>query len=408
MTTLVPLRNKAARDVPRRTNTKILFVLPKASEFGGLERHLLDLLRRLPDTLVPAIVVCFVYDVITPRMDQEQREKVIVKCLTEPRSLWDWIRIIREEYPNVVVFPYNWIEAFPWQVPVAAVLAGVRRRVSIQHSMPPPLPSPVEGKPPSNLLRRLVGRRARNVLKVKISAKLSGCLSSTTVCVSKAVREALVETYGYKPRKTIVVVNGVSSSIFTPSPTAGATVRARLGIGADEFVLVCAARLANDKGIDILIRAVAQAVNQGVPNKCIILGDGPLREKLQQKAEAEGLKDHIFFEGFQADVRPYLQAGSAFILTSRLEGLPISVLEAMACGLPCIVTNVGGSAEAVKNQVTGLVIPPESVNAAADAIVYLATNPDKRSHMASEARAEVGRSFDLDQRMAELISLIIR
>jgi glycosyltransferase involved in cell wall biosynthesis len=188
----------------------------------------------------------------------------------------------------------------------------------------------------------------------------------------------------------------------------GETVRARLDIDPDEFVLVSVARLVEEKGIDILIRAVSKAVRQGVPCKCIILGGGPLREKLQQKVNFEGLWDHVFLEGFQQDVRPYLQAGSAFILTSHLEGLPISVLEAMACGLPCIVTNVGGSAEAVKNQVTGLVIPPASPEAAADAILYLATNPDKRAEMASKAREVASQSFDIEARMAELTSVITR
>jgi glycosyltransferase involved in cell wall biosynthesis len=80
----------------------------------------------------------------------------------------------------------------------------------------------------------------------------------------------------------------------------------------------------------------------------------------------------------------------------------------MACGLPCIVTNVGGSSEAVKDQVTGMVIPPASVEAAADAILYLATNPDKRAEMGSKAREVASNSFDIEARMAELTSVITR
>jgi glycosyltransferase involved in cell wall biosynthesis len=328
--------------------------------------------------------------------------------MKEPQSFWDWLRIMRKDHPDTIVFPYSWIEAFPWQAPVAAALAGIRRRISIQHLIPPPLPRPAQGKSPRDLLRRLIGRHARKVLKVKISARISGYLSSTTVCVSNAVRDCLVKMYGFPPHKTIVIVNGVSLSTFAPSKMNGAAVRARLDIDPKEFVLVCAARLAEEKGIDILIGAVSQVRRQGVYCKCIILGEGPLREKLQQKVKLEGLWDHVFFEGFQSDVRPYLQAGSAFILTSRLEGLPISVLEAMACGIPCIVTNVGGSAEAVKDQISGLVIPPESVEAAAEAIICLATNPDKHSEMASKTREQVKQSFDIEKSMAKLIGVITR
>jgi glycosyltransferase involved in cell wall biosynthesis len=401
-------RNVKPQALPRTTGKRIVFVLPKASEFGGPERHLLDLLRRLPEQLLPPTVVCLGQDVITARMDPDHQGEVVVKCVKEPQSLRDWLRIIRENKPDIVVFPYSRIGAFPWQASVAAVLAGVPRRISVQHLIPPPLPPAVQGKSPRALLRRFIGRQARKALKVKISARISSSLSNTTVCVSNAVRDALVKMYGFAPHKTVVVVNGVSSSAFAPSKMIGEAVRARLDIDPDEFVLVSVARLVEEKGIDILIRAVSKVVRQGVPCKCIILGDGPLREKLQQKVNFEGLWDHVFLEGFQQDVRPYLQASSAFILTSHLEGLPISVLEAMACGLPCIVTNVGGSAEAVKDQVTGLVIPPASAEAAADAILYLATNPDKRAEMASKAREVASQSFDIEARIAELTSVITR
>jgi glycosyltransferase involved in cell wall biosynthesis len=180
-----------------------------------------------------------------------------------------------------------------------------------------------------------------------------------------------------------------------------------LGVGPEEFLLVCAARLTKVKGIDILLQAVSQVIRQGISCKCIIVGDGPLKEILLQQAQSLGLAGHVFFEGFQEDVRPYLQAGSAFILTSHLEGLPLSVLEAMACGLPCIVTNVGGSAEAVIDRVVGLVIPPASVDAAAEAILYLATHPHERGQMASRARERVSLAFDIEDKMSELRDLIL-
>jgi glycosyltransferase involved in cell wall biosynthesis len=400
------LGNGKAR--PLRGDKRIMFVLPQATEFGGLERHLLDLMPRLPEQVLPPTVVCLCQDIVTARMDQEQLRQVIVKCSPQPRSLWDWLRMLRENKPDIVVFPYRCIEAFPWQAPVAAVLVGIRNRIAIQHLVPPPLPLPVQGNSPRNMLRRLIGSQARNVGKLKVSARLSNYLSTTTVCVSNAVRDALVSVYGFRPRKTVVILNGISNSTFAPSKTNGAAVRARLDVDPDEFVLVCVARLVEEKGIDILIRAVSRVVRQGVSCKCIILGDGPLKAKLQQKVKCEGLWEHVFFEGFQADVRAYLHAASAFILTSHLEGLPISVLEAMACGLPCIVTNVGGNAEAVKDQITGLVIQPSSVEAAADAILYLATHPHKRAEMASKAREVASHSFDINEKMAELTSVILR
>src|SRR5271154_4369423 len=141
---VAPLGYEKRRTLALPTGQRIMFVLPKASEFGGLERHLLDLLRRLPERLLPPTVVCFAQDIITARMDHEQQRQVVVKCMKEPQSLGDWVRIMRKENPDTIVFPYSWIEAFPWQAPVAAVLAGIRRRISIQHLIPPPLPAPVQ------------------------------------------------------------------------------------------------------------------------------------------------------------------------------------------------------------------------------------------------------------------------
>lgn len=405
--TKTPPSDKTLAAAPGVSDKPVVFFIPKAFGFGGVERHLLDLALRLPQELPPSTVICFGQNVISDRLDEEQGRRVVVKSVKQPQSLLDWFRIFRENKPQVAVFAYSLVDAFPWQAQVAAVLAGVPRRISIQHLIPPPLAAPVQVQSARDWARRLIGRQARNILKVKTSARICAYLSSSTVCVSNAVRDALVKTYGFRPRKTVVIHNGVSTSTFSPSETNGAKVRALFNIDSDEFLLVCVARLVQEKGVDILIRAVSRVLRQGMRCKCIILGDGPLRDRLQHKVNSEGVWDSVFLEGFQSDVRPYLQAASAFILTSHLEGLPISVLEAMACGLPCIVTNVAGNTEVVQNQATGLVIGDESPEAAADAIIYLATNPQKRNEMGAKARQAVSQSFVLEKQVAKLINVIL-
>ena len=397
------LGNEEPRALPARAGKRIMFVLPKTTEFGGLERHLLDLLRRLREPELHPSILCFDQDVISAHMDRDLRTRVVVKCEKEPVSLRDWIRAIREAHPNITVFIYSWIEAFPWQAHLAAFLAGVGRRFSLHQLIAHPPPPPVRGRSPRNVLRRLIGKSARYVLGIRAS----GYLCHKTICVSNAVRDVLVDGYKFPARKTVTVHNGISTSRFLPSQTCGAAVRARLGVGPEDFLLVCAARLADAKGVDILVEAVSRVVRQGISCKCIIVGDGPLKEKLVQRVNALGVANYVLFEGFQDDVRPYLQAGSAFILTSHLEGLPLSILEAMACGLPCIVTKVGGNAEAVKDQVTGLVIPPGSVDEAENAIVYLATHPLECAGMASKTRDMVIREFDIENRISDLKQIIL-
>jgi glycosyltransferase involved in cell wall biosynthesis len=401
----LPVTNARCQEsrAPYSSGKRILFILPETTEFGGLERHLLDLLRRLKEPDLHLLIACFGQDIISQHLDSELQARVVVQCEKAPKSLWDWLRLLRRARPDVAVFCSSWIEAFPLQASLAALLAGVPDRFSIQHLIPPPLPPPVRGNSPRKWLRRLVGKRTRRLLSLKIT----GHLPKKTICVSNAVRNALVNNYGFPAYKTVTVHNGVSTAHFVPSPMQGESVRARLEIGSDDFLLVCAARLSEAKGVDILLQAVSRVIRQGISCRCIILGEGPLQTKLLQERNALGLWGSVYFEGFQEDVRPYLQAASAFILTSHLEGLPLSVLEAMACGVPCIVTNVGGSAEAVQDQVVGLVIPPASAEAAADAIAYLVDHPCKRAEMAGRSRELVSRSFDIEDRMAELRHVLL-
>jgi glycosyltransferase involved in cell wall biosynthesis len=199
----------------------------------------------------------------------------------------------------------------------------------------------------------------------------------------------------------------VSTLSFTPSKENGLIHRSRLALGEEEFVLVCAARLSEAKGIDILLQAVSGVVRRGVQCTCIVVGDGPLRDKLLKQVDDLKLASHVRFVGFQKDVRPYLQCASAFILTSHLEGLPLAVLEAMACGVPCIVTNVGGSAEAVKQGINGLVIEPGSVEEAEKAIVHLATHEQECIEMAKNARRRACESFDIESQMKILVEVIL-
>jgi glycosyltransferase involved in cell wall biosynthesis len=382
---------------------KIMFVIPKTAEFGGLEKHLFGFLRGLDKSTYQTLIVCFGHPTISEFMDEDLRAKTVVKCVPEPESLADWFRFIRQNRPDIIVFCYSWFKAFPWQGPLAALLAGVRRRISIQHLVPLPPPPPVEGKSAMDRLRRLIGRRRRYMFKVN----LTGRLSHATICVSDAVRNSLVRDYQFPERKTMTIHNGISTSAFVPCKRVGDEVRSRFDVSEEDFLLVCAARLSEAKGVDIVLHAVSRVLRQGVSCKCLILGDGPLKEKLQKEANSLGLTDYVYFEGFQKDVRPYLQACSAFILTSHIEGLPLSILEAMACGLPCIVTDVGGNVEAVKDGVTGLVISPGSLDEAENAILYLATHPRERAQMAARSRETACRSFDIESKFDELKAVIV-
>lgn len=415
--------NEKGRALSRGADKKILFVT-NTNEYGGAEKHLLDLIDRLRAPTIRLCILCLDKDFFTERLGPDHEVEVITRKQT-PRSLWDWVWLFRSVKSDVVVFIHGVFWAIPYAAPIGAWLAGVRGRFSIVHLMIPRDPvSPqvwavvkrrrsIRGR-----VGRLLGRQEPDwmaTLPLRVIASMSSPVQlrrsahfyRTAICVSNALRDSLVKDFGFPVSRVKTIHNGVPVSEFVPAESRGSEVREKLGIGKDEFVLVCVARLSGQKGIDILLQAIARVLREGLHCKCIIVGDGPLRQQLLEQASAMGLSGHVFFEGFHEDVRPYLRAGSAFVLTSHREGLPLSILEAMACGLPAVVTNVGGNAEAVAHLVNGLVVPSGSVEAVADAISYLANHPDECARMSRSARTRACESFDIEKAMAEIRQVIL-
>ncbi len=386
----------------RKKPCSVMFVT-NTQGYGGSEKHLIDLVRRLPRSEVRPSILCAQEDPYTDRLRQKRATQATVEREKSLESFWDWYRVFRKFRPDVVVFVCGIFRSFRWYAEVAARLAGIRRLYAIQHAGPPPLPQRAEGMSPRNIARRLMGERARSLLR----ARVSHWLRDATICVSDAVRNSLVRDYRFPANKTLTIRNGVCLAEFCPSRGNETWVRRKLGLRAEDFVLVCCARLSPEKGIEILLEAMSKLLRQGMLCKCIILGDGQLQKELQEQVRGLGMTRDVFMEGFQEDIRPYLQAANAFVLTSHQEGLPFAILEAMACGLPCVVTNVGGNVEAVNHMVEGLVVDSGSVQGVIDAVSFLLSHPDECTRMSRMARTKVREAFDIEARMADLMRVIL-
>jgi glycosyltransferase involved in cell wall biosynthesis len=366
-------------------------------EYGGAEKHSLELMRRLMGSGVQLSILCLAEDLYSQHLSQDEATRIDIIRYQGKQSFRNWYRVFRDTRPDAVVFVRAWLWCYRWYAPLAAWLAGIPRRISIAH-LAPPAPEMIEGR--SIMLRC---RRIAHLLSLRVSAYFE----DATICVSNTIRDSLVKDYHFPVNRTITIRNGVSLRELNFQHSNGTAVRARLGLSAEECLLVCIARLSEQKRIDILLQAIAQLLSEGMPCKCVIVGDGPLRGELAERAVALGLTGHVFFEGFQEDTLQYLQAGTAFVLTSDKEGLPLALLEAMACGLPCVVTGVGGNAEAVTDRIHGLVVPAGSARAVAAAIAYLVTHPIERAEMTRMAQARVHEDFDIEKRMAEIKTTIL-
>jgi glycosyltransferase involved in cell wall biosynthesis len=391
----------SVQEVHNHGKRTILFVI-NAFCYGGSEKHLLELLRRFEDRNIQSVVLSTDSDPFTERLTKGD---VIVRSDKSIKSFGDWLRVFQEIKPDAAVLVYGTLWMLPWIAAPAARFAGIRKLYAIHHLMPQPPSAPrvLEIKSPRDVLRRVFGKRVRRLLSVRVPPYLC----KKTICVSNAVRDALEQQYRFPAKRLMTIHNGISLREFAPKPNEGEVIRTKLGIRPDEFLLVCSARLSAEKQIDILLSAMKQVVQRDPSSKCIIIGEGALKETLSEQARFLGLSRHVFFEGFQTDVRPYLWAADAFVLTSRIEGLPFSILEAMACGLPCIVTDVGGNAEAVAHNVNGLIVRPSSPDEVAQAILYLRTHPEERAQMAHNSRSRAEAGFDIEAKMADIKRLIL-
>ena len=178
-----------------------------------------------------------------------------------------------------------------------------------------------------------------------------------------------------------------------PNPLPMPVVPAAVGSAGDRQGFVTVARLVPQKGIDVLIRALAQTSGAAQDWTLTLVGDGPEREALERQVLQAGLEEKVHFLGFRPDPQTSLLQASVFVLPSRYEGMPNALLEAMAVGLAVVVTDASpGPLEVVEAGVSGLVVPSDEPAALADALDRLAAQPQLRERLGAAAREALRQS----------------
>jgi glycosyltransferase involved in cell wall biosynthesis len=221
------------------------------------------------------------------------------------------------------------------------------------------------------------------------------------LAVAEAQRRYLVEVEKLPASRVHLIYNGVDASRYHPaSAEERSAARTLLGLPDAGLVIMAVGSLKPLKAIDVLIRAAAPVLRAGPDCHLVLVGDGPDRDELVALATAEGIRERVVFAGLRNDVDVVLRAADVLALSSRTEALPTVVLEAMATGLPVVATQVGGVPELVDAGRNALLVPPNDVEALADAIKRLADSPDTRRTMGALSRTIVESRFRLE-RMCE-------
>ena len=268
------------------------------------------------------------------------------------------------------------------------------------------LPAPyLIGAPLAILFRRpflIMSRRSLNYYQDNhlLAARAERWLHRRMTAVlgnSKKVVVELVDEEGCDPEKVGLIYNGIDASLFR-DPEAQGVIRERLGLQDAKFVACVIANLLPYKGHADLIHALGQ-VKDRLPQPFIVLcagRDQGCESDLTKLAGELGLSQNIRFLGGRPDVPAILKASDIAILCSHEEGFSNAVIESMAAGLPSVVTDVGGNAEAVRDKIDGLVVPSKCPSALGQAILELALDPVRRSEMAASASQRAGELYSLD------------
>src|SRR5262245_41435559 len=247
----------------------------------------------------------------------------------------------------------------------------------------------------------------RRSLKHRLGYKIINRVCDKVVAVSNAVRAVTLEQEGIARDKMVTLYNGVDLAGI--SSTAGDHHwRMNHGCGPHDPVIASVGNIRRVKGMDTLIHAAALVCREVPQARFIIIGgDDELTyaRQLRQTICSLGLDKNIFFAGHSQRVIPILKSSQAFCLLSRSEGFSNAILEAMACGLPCVVTGVGGNPEAVINDVSGFVVPPDDPECAADCLLRLLHNRAKACAMGAAGHGLVATRFTTEVMISELTEL---
>jgi glycosyltransferase involved in cell wall biosynthesis len=349
----------------------IAFVLPGIDRLGGAERQAILLAKGLTRRGWRVSLVALSGNGGEAAAELQRAGVAFTtlrmrKGLADPRGWIQFRRWLKTQTPDVL---HTHLPHAAWIARVSRFLAPVRVLVDTVHTT------------------RTGSRLQRAVYRVTDS------LSNRVTAVSRAVAEASTSAGIARTGQMLVLPNGIDVEACRPDPAVRARVRSELGL-TTEFLWCAVGRLEPVKDYPTLLQAIA-----GLPEhaRMVIAGGGWQESQLRSLASDLGLAHRVRFLGFQQDVRPWIQAADAMVLSSLWEGLPMSLLEAGACGLPCVATDVPGTNEIVIEGQTGFMAKPGSLDSLHGAMLRLMRmSPAERRSMGLNARRQVVEYFSLD------------
>ena len=264
---------------------------------------------------------------------------------------------------------------------IAGKLAGAPRMIVTQH-----------------------GKILKESSRMRIINKRISYFLDKTVSVSIDVADNIKNSYKVKKSKTETIINGIDEALYKKDEAKRALGRLQFNLDG-EIVIGHIARLSPEKDQKTLLCAFSKIAREINKVRLMIVGGGPLCDSLEALAIELDIKDKVIFTGFQKDIPYFLNIFDMFVLSSIREGTSLTLIEAMAASLPVIATDVGGNSKVIVDKKTGILVPAQSPDKLAEAMVYLAKNPALREKMGKEGRKRVEEKFSLSKMADEYAKL---
>lgn len=354
----------------------VAFVIPGLDRIGGAERQVMSLAKglRRRDWRVSVVALSGTGEAAPAELAAVGigflRLKMC-KGLADPRGWIGFDRWLRRERPHVVHA----------HLPHAAWFARWSRLGTPLRKLPAPVFIDTLHTSSTGSLGRQLGYG------------LSKWLPDMVTAVSQAVADAHLAAHLVNPNKFAIVPNGVDLGALKPDALVRLTARSKLGV-ADGFVWLAAGRLEAVKDYPTLIQAMSLLPGTA---RLLIAGNGPLLSELRSLSAQLGLERRVRFLGFDPEVKLWMNAADGFVQSSLWEGLPLGLLEAGACTLPAVATDVPGSREVIVHGQTGWLAPPGNPAVLAQTMAaVMRAAPQERRTMGQMARQHVTEQFSLE------------
>ena len=230
--------------------------------------------------------------------------------------------------------------------------------------------------------------------------------ASAVVTVSRANAKYMAQTFGLPASQMRIIPCGIDMQRFRPLPDRAAC-QSGDSVAGESHLIVCVARLVTVKNLRLLLESCALLRNKGVKFRCVIIGDGPCRDELENTRKQLNLSGIVEFPGAaeQTEVVNWWQQATLGALTSDNEGMPVSLMEAAACGVPVVATAVGGIPELVQDGTTGLLVRAGDARELANAFERLIVDGNLRTRMRQAARLHAESKFSVTRQVDRLLAL---